>query len=127
MAVLACVQLAHGLTFGLTQVGTMGLLVRHVPAHVTARGQGYLAACSGIIASSASILSGAIYAHYGQGVYYLMAAMAGSGATADLAGAAPAVASSSPQLRAPADRPGCRHSAARHRDRAPAAADRRDR
>ena len=31
VAVLAVVQLAHGLTFGLTQVGTMGLLVRHVP------------------------------------------------------------------------------------------------
>ncbi len=80
VAVLAIVQLAHGLSFGLTQVGTMMLLVRHVPVHVTARGQGYLAACSGIIASSASILSGAIYARYGQGVYYLMAAMALSGA-----------------------------------------------
>ena len=79
VAVLAVVQLAHGLTFGLTQVGTMGLLVRHVPAHVMARGQGYLAACSGIIGSSASILSGAVYARYGQGVYDLMAVMAGSG------------------------------------------------
>ena len=79
-AVLAVVQLAHGLTYGLTQVGTMGLLVRHVPGHVTARGQGYLAACSGIVASSASILSGAVYARYGQGVYYVMAAMAASGA-----------------------------------------------
>lgn len=80
VAVLAVVQLAHGLTYGLTQVGTMGLLVRHVPGHVTARGQGYLAACSGIIASTASILSGAVYARYGQGVYYVMAAMAASGA-----------------------------------------------
>jgi PPP family 3-phenylpropionic acid transporter len=74
------VQLVHGLSFGLTQVGTMGLLVRNVPYPLMARGQGYLAACSGIIASSASILSGAIYARYGQGVYYLMAAMALSGA-----------------------------------------------
>ena len=40
------------LTFGLTQVGTMGLLVRHVPGHVMARGQGYLAACGGIVASA---------------------------------------------------------------------------
>jgi PPP family 3-phenylpropionic acid transporter len=79
-AVLAVVQLAHGLTYGLTQVGTMGLLVRHVPGHVTARGQGYLAACSGIIAGTASILSGAVYARYGQGVYCVMAAMAASGA-----------------------------------------------
>jgi MFS transporter, PPP family, 3-phenylpropionic acid transporter len=82
VAVLSVVQLTHGLTFGLTQVGTMGLMVRHVPAHVMARGQGYLAACSGIVASSASILSGAIYAQYGQGVYYVMAAMAALGAVA---------------------------------------------
>jgi PPP family 3-phenylpropionic acid transporter len=80
VAILAVVQTAHGLTYGLTQVGTMGLLVRHVPGHVMARGQGYLAACSGIITSGASILSGAIYAGYGQGVYYVMAAMALSGA-----------------------------------------------
>jgi len=79
LAVLAVVQLAHGLTFGLTQVGTMGLLVRHVPTHVMARGQGYFAACSGIVASSASILSGLVYARYGQGVYDMMAVMAGSG------------------------------------------------
>jgi PPP family 3-phenylpropionic acid transporter len=80
LAVLAIVQLAHGLSFGLTQVGTMGLLVRHVPLHAMARGQGYYAACSGMISSSTSIVSGLIYAHYGQGVYYLMAAMAASGA-----------------------------------------------
>jgi PPP family 3-phenylpropionic acid transporter len=79
LAVLAPVQLAHGLTFGLTQVGTMGLLVRLVPDHATARGQGYLAACSGIITSVASILSGVVYAHYGQGVYYVMAGMGASG------------------------------------------------
>jgi PPP family 3-phenylpropionic acid transporter len=80
VAVLAFVQLAHGLTYGLTQVGTMGLLVRHVPIQVMARGQGYFAACSGIIMSSASIVSATVYAQYGQGVYYMMAVMAGAGA-----------------------------------------------
>jgi len=80
IAILAVVQLAHGLTFGLTQVGTMSLMVHHVPGHVMACGQGYLAACSGIVGGLASILSGAVYARYGQGVYYAMAAMAGSGA-----------------------------------------------
>jgi PPP family 3-phenylpropionic acid transporter len=80
LAVLAVVQLLHGLTFGLTQVGTMGLLIRHVPGHVTARAQGYLTACTGIAMSSAAILSGAIYAQQGQRVYYLMAAMAMAGA-----------------------------------------------
>jgi PPP family 3-phenylpropionic acid transporter len=76
LALLAVVQLAHGLTFGLTQIGTMGLMVQHVPGHVMARGQGYLTACTGIVTSIASVLSGAIYAQHGQGVYYLMAAMA---------------------------------------------------
>jgi MFS transporter, PPP family, 3-phenylpropionic acid transporter len=80
VAVLAVVQVSHGLSFGLTQIGTMGLLVGHVPIHIMARGQGYLAACSGIVAGGASILSGAVYARYGQGVYYVMAAMALSGA-----------------------------------------------
>jgi MFS transporter, PPP family, 3-phenylpropionic acid transporter len=79
-AVLAMVQLMHGLSFGLTQLGTMGLLVRQVPVHTMARGQGYLAACSGIIGGGTTILSGAIYARYGQGVYYTMAVMALSGA-----------------------------------------------
>jgi PPP family 3-phenylpropionic acid transporter len=80
VALLAVVQLGHGLSFGLTQVGTMELLVRHVPAHMMARGQGYFTACSGIIGSCAAVVCGAIYARYGQGVYNLMAAMAGSGA-----------------------------------------------
>jgi PPP family 3-phenylpropionic acid transporter len=78
-AALVAVQLSHGLTFALTLVGTMGLLVRYVPAHMTARGQGYYAAATGIVGSAASVLSGPVYAHYGQGVYYLMALMAGLG------------------------------------------------
>ena len=80
VAVLAVVQLAHGLSFGVTQLGTMGLMVRHVPVPVITRAQGYLAACGGIVASSASIVSGLIYARYGQGAYYPMALMALSGA-----------------------------------------------
>jgi MFS transporter, PPP family, 3-phenylpropionic acid transporter len=79
LAMLAAVQLMHGLTFGLTQVGTMGLMVHHVPGRVMARGQGYLAACSGIIAGTAYILSGVIFARYGQNVYYVMAVIAASG------------------------------------------------
>ncbi|MGQ0681302.1 MFS transporter [Bradyrhizobium sp.] len=76
IAVLAVVQLAHGLSFGLTQVATMGLIAQRVPGHVMARGQGYLVACAGIVTSTASIASGAIYSQYGERVYYLMAAMA---------------------------------------------------
>jgi MFS transporter, PPP family, 3-phenylpropionic acid transporter len=80
VAVLAIVQLAHGLSYGLTQLGIMGLMVRHVPMPTVTRAQGYLAACSGIVSSGASIVSGMIYARYGQGAYYAMAAMALSGA-----------------------------------------------
>jgi PPP family 3-phenylpropionic acid transporter len=80
IAILAPVQMMHGLTFGLTQVGIMGLMVHHVPGHIMARGQGYLAACSGIITGTAYVLSGAIYARYGQNVYYVMAAIAACGA-----------------------------------------------
>lgn len=76
IAVLAVVQLAHGLSFGLTQVGTMGLIAQRVPGHVMARGQGYLVACAGIVTSTTAIASGAIYSQAGEGVYYLMAAMA---------------------------------------------------
>jgi PPP family 3-phenylpropionic acid transporter len=80
VAVLAVVQLAHGLSYGMTQLGIMGLMVRHVPVPMITRAQGYLAACSGIVSSCASIASGMIYARYGQGAYYAMAVMACSGA-----------------------------------------------
>jgi len=80
LALLAVAQLGHGLTFGLTIVGTMDLLVHHVPSHQMARGQGYYAAATGFLSATTSILSGAIYARYGEGLYYVMAAMAGAGA-----------------------------------------------
>ena len=76
IAILAVVQLAHGLSFGLTQVGTMGLIAQRVPGHVMARGQGYLVACAGMVTSTTAIASGAIYSQFGEGVYYLMTAMA---------------------------------------------------
>lgn len=79
IAWLVIAQLGHGLTFGLTQVGIMGLIVHHVPGHRMARGQGYLAACSGIVGGVASIASGTIYAQIDLGIYYVMAAMAACG------------------------------------------------
>jgi MFS transporter, PPP family, 3-phenylpropionic acid transporter len=80
VAILAVVQMMHGLTYGLTQVGTMGLLLRHVPSQLAATAQGYLTACIGIALSSAAMLSGIIYAQHGRSVYYAMAAMALAGA-----------------------------------------------
>ncbi|MGY4287350.1 PPP family 3-phenylpropionic acid transporter [Bradyrhizobium sp. LM2.7] len=80
LALLALVQLGHGLTFGMTILGTMNLLVQRVPSHQIARGQGYYAACIGMLGATTSIASGAIYARIGDGLYYVMAAMAGLGA-----------------------------------------------
>lgn len=80
LALLAIVQLGHGLTFGMTIVGTMTLLVQRVPPHQIARGQGYYAACNGLLGATTSIASGAIYARIGDSLYYVMAAMAGLGA-----------------------------------------------
>lgn len=77
--VLAAVQLMHGLTFGITQVGTVALLARSVPHHVLASAQGYLVATIGAVNSLAMVLSGLIYARVGEGVYYVMAVMALAG------------------------------------------------
>jgi PPP family 3-phenylpropionic acid transporter len=80
LAVLAIAQLGHGLSFGLTQVGVMNLMVRHVPPRQMARGQGYYAATGGLLSAATSIISGAIYARYGESLYYVMAALAAAGA-----------------------------------------------
>lgn len=76
LAVLALVQLMHGLTFGLTMISTMNLMARHVPGHIMASAQGYLVACTGIVMAATSIASGPIYQQIGQGVYDVMAVMA---------------------------------------------------
>ena len=76
LALLAIVQLMHGITFGLTLVATMSLMQRHVPGEFIARAQGYLAAATGIVMATTAVASGAIYAAIGQGLYYVMAAMA---------------------------------------------------
>jgi PPP family 3-phenylpropionic acid transporter len=79
IGVLAVVQLMHGLSYGMTHLGTVGLMVRSVPHHVLASAQGYLVASIGIVTSVTMMLSGVIYAQVGQGVYYVMAAMAAAG------------------------------------------------
>lgn len=79
VGVLAVVQLMHGLSFGMTHIGTIGLLMRSVPHHVQASAQGYLAASIGIVSSATMILSGLIYTQAGRHVYYAMAMMALTG------------------------------------------------
>ncbi len=79
--VLTVVQLMHGLTFGITQVGTVALMVRSVPHHMLASAQGYMVASQGALTSVTMMLSGLIYARVGEEVYYAMAAMALAGGT----------------------------------------------
>lgn len=79
LPVLAMVQALHGATYGLTLLGTMGLLVRIVPMHMMASAQGYLAAASGIVMSSASILAGTMYSQLGADIYHAMTLMAAGG------------------------------------------------
>ena len=80
LAVLAAVQLMHGLTFGIVHLGAVGLLVRLAPGHVIATAQGYLVASNGALTAASMILSGALYGSLGQGVYYVMAVQALAGA-----------------------------------------------
>jgi len=77
--VLTAVQLMHGLTFGITQVGTVALMVRTVPHHILASAQGYMVAAQGVLTSLTMALSGLIYARFGEGLYFAMAAMALAG------------------------------------------------
>lgn len=77
--VLTAVQVMHGLTFGITQVGTVALMVRSVPHHMLASAQGYMVASQGAVTSLTMMLSGLIYARVGEGVYYAMAVMALTG------------------------------------------------
>lgn len=72
-------QVMHGLTFGITQVGTVALMVRNVPHHMLASAQGYMVASQGALTSVTMMLSGLIYARVGEGVYYAMAVMAFAG------------------------------------------------
>ncbi len=80
LAVLASVQLLHGLTFGIVHLGAVGMLVRLAPGHVIATAQGYLVASNGALTAASMILSGALYGSLGQGVYYVMAMQALAGA-----------------------------------------------
>ena len=79
LEILVAVQAMHGLTFGITQVGIVALLVRSVPHHLLASAQGYLVAFGGIVSAITVIVSGLIYARWGSEVYFVMAAMAAAG------------------------------------------------
>jgi PPP family 3-phenylpropionic acid transporter len=76
---LAAIQLLHALTYGMTLLGTMALLVRLVPGRAMTQAQGYLTAVTGLVMSGASVASGLLYARDGTSVYWFAAAMAAAG------------------------------------------------
>ncbi len=80
LPMLALVQLMHGLSFGISHLGAVGLIVRLAPGHVIATAQGYVVASNGAIMAGTIMLTGALFASLGDGVYYMMAAQALAGA-----------------------------------------------
>ena len=79
LAVLVPVQLLHGLTFGITHLGMVGLVLQLAPGHVIATAQGYLVASTGALTAVAMIVVGALYPSIGSGIYLVMAALALAG------------------------------------------------
>lgn len=76
VGVLAAVQLLHGVSYGATQLGTMGVLVTLVPPGLTATAQGYLFTLSGVCMALAAIVAGRLHHYSPPSVYILMAVMA---------------------------------------------------
>lgn len=80
LPMLALVQMMHGLSFGISHLGAVGLIVRLAPGHVIATAQGYAVASNGAVMACTTMLTGALFASFGDGVYYMMAAQALAGA-----------------------------------------------
>jgi PPP family 3-phenylpropionic acid transporter len=76
---LAPLQCLHGLSFGATFLGTLGLMTRTVSPQLAATAQGYLAVALGLVMAAAMGLSGVLYARWGGLAYGAMAAVAAAG------------------------------------------------
>lgn len=76
LAVLALIQLLHGLTFGAAHLAAMYYLMREVPPGLAATAQGlYGALAWGALFGLAMLASGALYAAFAGAAFYAMAAM----------------------------------------------------
>jgi PPP family 3-phenylpropionic acid transporter len=78
-ALLPALQCLHGLTFGATHLGALGIVVRTAPAGAAATAQGYLAVAIGVATAIAMGVSGVLYERYGASAYAAMAVAAGAG------------------------------------------------
>jgi PPP family 3-phenylpropionic acid transporter len=76
LAVLALIQLSHGLTFGAAHLAAMYYLMREVPAGLAATAQGlYGAVAWGAAFGLTMLASGTLYATFAGAAFYAMAAM----------------------------------------------------
>jgi PPP family 3-phenylpropionic acid transporter len=78
-AALPVLQLLHGLSFGATHLGSLGLLVKIAPEGRAATAQGYYAIGLGAVMAAMMSLSGWLYAAYGAAAYGAMALAAVAG------------------------------------------------
>lgn len=78
-AVLAVLQLGHGLTFGATHLGSIVILSRLAPPGLQAQAQGWLAAAWAGLMAALTMLCGQLYAAWGEYIYLAMAAVAATG------------------------------------------------
>ena len=89
LAVLAPLQLLHGLSFGATHLGSVFLLAAIAPAAGKAQAQAWLAAVWAIAMAALTSLAGLMSDGWGQGIYWPMAlaALAGLALVRAVAGA----------------------------------------
>lgn len=78
-------QALHGLTFGATHVGAIHFLARRIPERQGGTAQAlYAAVTSGVLLGGTTLLVGPLYAEFGGGAYFAMAALAALGFLAAL-------------------------------------------
>jgi PPP family 3-phenylpropionic acid transporter len=70
---LPFLQVLHGLSYGATHLGTIGLLARLAPHQLGATAQGYYATLFGVVMAGIMSLSGVLYQSYGALAYAAMA------------------------------------------------------
>ena len=76
---LAGLQLTHGVTFGVTHLGSIFLLSRLAPGRMQASAQAWLAGGWAGLMAVLTTLSGWLYESWGEGIYLVMAVVAGAG------------------------------------------------
>jgi PPP family 3-phenylpropionic acid transporter len=85
LAALVPLQVLHGLTYGAAHLGAIHFIGKAVPEEAGGTAQAlYSTIAAGVMQGGATMLSGALYAHYGSGAYLAMSAMAAVGCIATL-------------------------------------------